>query len=51
VRESLTEILKNRQERLNQDLEEMTKKGSFEEEGVLVSNEEETEESSESERE
>ena len=51
VRESLTEVLKKRQERLNEDLQEMTKKGSFEEEGVSVSDEEDTEESSESEHE
>ena len=51
MRESLAEVLKKHQERLDKDLEDMKQKGLFEEEGVLLSDEEDTEESNESESE
>jgi len=37
-------VLKKHQEKLNQDFEDMAQKGSFEEEGVLISEEEIVEE-------
>lgn len=40
VRETLAAVLKKHQEKLNQDLQDMAQKGSFEEEGVLLSEEE-----------
>ena len=44
VRETLAAVLKKHQEKLNQDLQDMAQKGSFEEEGVLLSEEEIVEE-------
>ena len=44
VRETLTAVLKKHQEKLNQDLEDMAQRGSFEEEGMFISEEESVEE-------
>ena len=44
VHETLAAVLKKHQEKLNQDLQDMAQKGSFEEEGVLLSEEEIAEE-------
>ena len=45
MRETLATVLKKHQEKLNQDLQDMAQKGSFEEEeGVLLSEEEIVEE-------
>ena len=41
---TLATVLKKHQERLNQDLQDMAQKGSFEEEGILLSEEEVVEE-------
>ena len=51
VHDSLAEVLRKHQERLSKDLEDMKQKGSFEEEGVLLCDEEYTQESNESESE
>ena len=40
VCDSLAMVLKKHQEKLNQDLEDMAQRGSFEEEGVFISEEE-----------
>ena len=47
MRETLAAVLKRHQEKLNQDLQAMAQKGSFEEEGILLSEEEIVEENDE----
>jgi hypothetical protein len=47
MHETLAAVLKKHQEKLNQDLQDMVQKGSFEEEGILLSEEEIVEENDE----
>jgi hypothetical protein len=45
MHQTLATVLKKHQEKLNQELEDMAQRGSFEEEGVFLSEEEDMEES------